>query len=124
MKYLLALPVLVLMVGCADYAHNLQLATDEELFQELATVAVLLPEGRHDTVREELRRRHPDWNWTVIAQGRIFKGMSKEEVILSWGPPHRINQSSYGEQWVYHRGSKDRPTDYLHFENGVLIDTE
>lgn len=124
MKYILVLPVVALMFGCADYAHNLQLATDEELFQELATVAVLLPEGRHQTVRDELRRRHPEWNWTVIDQGRIFKGMSEEEVILAWGPPHRINQSSYGEQWVYHRGSKDRPNDYLHFENGVLTDTE
>jgi hypothetical protein len=124
MKHLLLLPLLGLLFGCADYAHNLQLATDEELFQELATVAVLLPEGRHATVRDELRRRHPDWNWAVIDQGRIFEGMTKQEVILAWGPPHRINQSSYGEQWVYHRGAKDKPTDYLHFENDVLADTK
>ena len=124
MKYLVTFLSLFLLFSCADYAHNLQLATDEELFQELATVAVLLPEGRHATVRDELRRRHPDWNWAVIDQGRIAEGMTRHEVILAWGQPHRVNKSNYGEQWVYHRGAKDRPTDYLHFENDVLTDTE
>lgn len=124
MMRLLLVVTLFVMFGCAEHAANLQTATDEDLFKELSTVSVLLPEGRHAVVREELRRRHPDWNWDVIDQGRIFKGMSKEEVILAWGVPHRVNKSSYGEQWVYHRAAQDIPTDYLHFENDILTDTE
>jgi hypothetical protein len=123
LRLLLAL-TLFAFSGCAEHAANLQTASDEDLFRELSTFSPLLPEGRHQVVREELRRRHPGWNWADIDQGKVAKGMGKEEVILSWGDPHRVNKSTYGEQWVYHRSGEDRSTDYLHFENGILTDTD
>jgi hypothetical protein len=47
----------------------------------------------------------------------ITLGMTKEQVIASWGSPKDKNRSvgSWGvhEQWVYH-------STYLYFENGIL----
>lgn len=123
LRILLAI-ILFVSSGCAEHAANLQIASDDDLFKELSTVSALLPEGRHEVVKEELRRRHPEWHWEAIDQGKILKGMQTEEVTLSWGSPHRINKSTYGEQWVYHRAGQDSQTDYLHFENGTLTDTE
>ncbi|MDA3971632.1 MAG: hypothetical protein PF442_09805 [Desulfobulbaceae bacterium] len=52
-----------------------------------------------------------------IESKKIFAGMTKEQVLLSWGEPKKRNTSvgSWGvhEQWVY--GSQ-----YLYFKNGVL----
>lgn len=54
---------------------------------------------------------------TTIANGKVFIGMTKPQVIASWGQPSDINRTagSWGvhEQWVY--GS-----NYLYFENGIL----
>lgn len=46
----------------------------------------------------------------------IMVGMPEELVILAWGEPTRINQASYGDQWVY--GSFD--ARYVYFENGKV----
>lgn len=56
-----------------------------------------------------------------ILEGKITKGMNKEEVVASWGRPNDINRTvgSWGvhEQWVY--GSAPN-TRYLYFENDKL----
>ncbi len=56
--------------------------------------------------------------WTLITQGKVRVGMSKEACRLSWGEPESINKTtgSYGthEQWVYGSSS------YLYFDNGRL----
>jgi len=53
----------------------------------------------------------------LILEGRICRGMTKDEVRASWGEPSDINRSagSWGvhEQWVYGR-------QYLYFEDGKL----
>jgi hypothetical protein len=53
----------------------------------------------------------------TIKEGKVQLGMTKEQVIFSWGKPERINRSvgSWGvhEQWVY--GSS-----YLYFQNDIL----
>lgn len=69
-----------------------------------------------------LREKHPDWDEEIcrlILQGKIRLGMTKEQVIASWGKPERVNRSvgTWGihEQWVYGTFGP-----YLYFENGIL----
>jgi hypothetical protein len=64
--------------------------------------------------------KHPELPITykkAITAGKIMIGMTKEQVIASWGNPNKINKSvgSWGvhEQWVY-------SSQYLYFENGKL----
>jgi len=64
----------------------------------------------------------------AILAGKVFVGMTKEEVIASWRKPYDINPSvgSWGvhEQWIY--GHYDyyhgyfKTTNYLYLENSKL----
>lgn len=60
----------------------------------------------------------PSSIWNLIMNGRVQRGMTKEQCRLSWGNPENINVTtgSFGthEQWVYGLDS------YLYFENGKL----
>ena len=53
----------------------------------------------------------------AIVDGKIFIGMMREYLILSWGEPERINKSagSWGvhEQFVY-------SSQYVYVENGIV----
>lgn len=67
---------------------------------------------------------HPDLNLVTkqcILENKIRLGMTKEEVVASWGKPRDINKTvgSWGvhEQWIY--GEFPHST-YLYFENGIL----
>ena len=63
-----------------------------------------------------------------IKEGAIMRGMTKEEVILSWGDTIHKNKTvtSLGEseQWEYDKwlkeGSDISNLQYLYFEDGVL----
>jgi len=66
----------------------------------------------------KIRKYHlPSDIENLIIEKRIRIGMTKQQVILSWGKPERINRSvgSWGihEQWIYGR-------TYVYFENGIL----
>ena len=56
-------------------------------------------------------------------QGRIFVGMSSDDVIKSWGKPDKINKTltsnNRREQWVYRRGRIGND-DYVYLENGIV----
>ena len=65
-----------------------------------------------------LIKKYGHTNGTLISEGKVRIGMTKEMCRESWGEPEDINKTtgSYGthEQWVYGYGS------YLYFENGKL----
>jgi len=75
-------------------------------------------------ITEDFVRNHPEYNWERIHQRQVVVGMTKDEVLLSWGEPRDINRASYGDQWVYGssiRSIQHRGNRYLHFDtNGVL----
>lgn len=56
-------------------------------------------------------------NWSWIQEGEVKIGMTKEECVLAWGEPNKINDDirigENIEQWVYKR-------NFLYFENGLL----
>lgn len=66
------------------------------------------------------KKAFPKWPakvWEKITHPKISKGMTREQVLLSWGYPDDNSSytSSYAavEQWIY-------GNTYLHFYNGVL----
>lgn len=83
-----------------------------------------LVQRRQERRQERLERfqnKYPHLSLDVldtIESGKVFLGMQKDLVIMSWGIPRSINKTtaSYGahEQWVYSIGN------YLYFEDGIL----
>jgi len=75
--------------------------------------------------RQHYIQIHPDLTQQIkncILNKKICIGMTKEDVIASWGTPKDINKSvgSWGvhEQWIY--GNPLYGAQYLYFENGKL----
>jgi len=58
----------------------------------------------------------------AIKNKQVMIGMTKNDVIASWGRPDDINRSisasGTSEQWVYERG--DYNSQYVYFDNGVV----
>lgn len=71
---------------------------------------------------EKLQRVKEEYIKKAIEKGSVLTGMTREQVIASWGYPSDKNTSYYGtvihEQWVYRRGKYD--TDYVYFEDGIV----
>jgi hypothetical protein len=73
---------------------------------------------------------HPELESGVkqsILNGEIVLGMTKEEVIASWGHPVEINQldgvPGIDEQWVYYSNSESPhtcPKIALFFKDGIV----
>jgi hypothetical protein len=64
----------------------------------------------------------PDSVWQAVCLQMLSVGMSKDQVVMSWGTPLKINrtESENGahEQWVYERRHRDDPVDgLLYFDN-------
>lgn len=66
-------------------------------------------------------RLYPKWSqrtWNAIKEYKIYIGMTKEMVLMSWGEPKKINKtilaSGVSEQWVYSLDS------YVYFDDGVV----
>ncbi len=64
----------------------------------------------------------PDQIWSAIVERRLLLGMTKEQVMMSWGSPdsvHGLSATTYGySQWVYKGIGSSRT--YLYFEGGQL----
>ncbi len=58
-----------------------------------------------------IKKKYGEAMWKAIMTYTIYKGMSKSAVKESWGEPKYINDTSYGEQWVY-------DDKYVYFRNG------
>jgi hypothetical protein len=61
-----------------------------------------------------------------ILKGYIRQGLTREQVVLSWGRPDHVNTTrtlvGVHEQWVY--GEPPFPKSYVYFENGVVKNWE
>ena len=105
----------------SDYTIELELKSggDVVYFDTLAT---------HKDISKKINqifyKSSPYKMWTKkinkhIEEGKIFIGMSAEQVVASWGEPDDINRSvgrwGVHEQWVYRSAST-----YLYFEGDKL----
>lgn len=69
---------------------------------------------------------YPDVVIDKIINGEIFRGMTTEQALFSWGRPDDIDarEGSWGttEKWLYGVDSQGHSYRYLHFKNGRLED--
>ncbi len=69
---------------------------------------------------------YPDVVIDKIINGEIFKGMTTQQALFSWGRPDQMDQKegSWGtiEKWLYGVDSQGNSYRYLHFKNGRLED--
>lgn len=73
---------------------------------------------KREAARQTTQMRAQD----AIANGKVFIGMTADEVIASWGDPTAVNRTvtaaSNSEQWVYRRGSFE--AQYVYLRNGIV----
>lgn len=69
--------------------------------------------------------KYPNWPesvWNKIKEQKVSIGMTKEQVLLSWGKPDDINKTILtnlmSEQWVY--GDPLYGAQYVYFDNDVV----
>ena len=59
----------------------------------------------------------------AILEREIFVGMTRDELVRSWGNPAKINKTlsagGASEQWIYRRG-KVGYDQYVYLENGLI----
>ena len=93
------LSLVMLFVGCATFAQNRR--------ETYVTT--------HPNLSEQYKQD--------ILTGRVRLGMSKEEVIASWGKPPTIyisvNDNIRSEKWIYYW--KYWEEKYLYFEDDLLV---
>lgn len=74
---------------------------------------------------------HPHLNTEIkraILDGRVIKGMTREDVKASWGEPNSINHSTsskeWDESWSYKGAlfSLIEPSKYVTFKNAIVIE--
>ena len=83
-----------------------------------AAKAAAESEKRAKEHREYIIAKYGETYGSLILQGRVVIGMTKDQCIEALGHPTRINRtttaSMVSEQWVY-------SSRYLYFKNGVLV---
>lgn len=126
MKTLLVLTAALLLSGCTGNMLTSEYSEGGNLDITTASTEYLVKKypivNNHSSyaleamvIKEELKRRHPFYDWDRIFKGKAAIGMTKEEVILSWGRPYDVNRASYGDQWIYQSSYKGRSKRYLYF---------
>lgn len=110
MKLLFIILTLIFISGCGTSMRNTSTAIVDYNSDDYAYLFVGMTEREKQI---EIR----------IRKGLISVGMSKAEVLLSWGNPRDINRSSFGDQWVYYSSirSIQHKRKYLHFDNNDLL---
>lgn len=115
-QLILILFVMIMIQGCS--LRSLRYAWDPRVYAE-------------DKVEKEKARRetyvnsHSNINRKIeqnIIAGKISLGMTKNDVLASWGHPYDTYQTSgkWGryDQWIYNERIDERL--YVYFENGKL----
>ena len=142
-KIFLALLVFYYLVGCTTVTtrdrmsvstidEKVEIAekfSEEKIHQLIRDLSRYLnTEGDKLLLRRELVKRHPEWQRTIkelIEEGQIKIGMSKEQILASWGTPDKVNKNvgSWGviEQWIYEGYISEYGISYyVYVENGVV----
>lgn len=82
--------------------------------------AMLNEQQKRTFLRNE--KQYPDTVIDIILKESLAAGMTKEQVLYSWGRPNDRYESGglagVHERWTYIRF--DSKTQYLYFDNGVL----
>ena len=125
-RLLLLVSISLYLSGCATFSpspETIKTLTDSKIHAEIRW------RDRVDMdtslYKQEIVSRHIYWPDAVkqdILKGIIKIGMTKDQVLASWGKPDDINktvtQYNTHEQWVYNSGSYY--SRYLYFDGDQL----
>lgn len=108
------LPLALLFVDEKNTHARVYISTKSSLHTQLLSFDRLFsydnPRKAHSDISDEI--------WAAITEGRLLKGMTKNECRLSIGTPAEIKKiptySGLKEQWLYNSGT------YLFFSDGIL----
>jgi hypothetical protein len=102
----------VFLVNCATQGYStngqlLQSASDKTLVDDAVKQgkklnSILFSDDAKvelSLILAELVQRHPEWMWDKIDERRADKGMSKFELLLTWGKPYSTNKNK--NYWIY-----------------------
>jgi len=112
--WILFIIAIFLIQGCAEFIDLQEAKHKIKEEQKLANQR-----------RNEYVNNHPELDSEMklaILNGKVFLGMTSEQISASWGKPKTINRSVYTwgiqEQWVY--GNPIYKSQYLYLENDTL----
>jgi len=79
---------------------------------------------------DQCRAAHPKWSEKIcsnVAQGKVVKGMTEEQVIASWGSPQKKFKLDLGHSYWHYPAKGYTPGDkidkiVLHMKNGKVIE--
>lgn len=138
MKKLLIIVAVLLLSGCASTPYSsgivdIRKTGDIELAKEYARLwnfqtTVWRSQSsttEYNLALNEMKRRHPDWDWDAIVKRQIKSGMKPAAVIMVRGAPNRVNsrngRGGFSEQWGWRYGKGRR---YVYFDNNVVTSWE
>lgn len=109
----------------SDYeweSEKKELEKKQEILEERKREQEKLEEQLEEAKEKEIREREDRFE-KLIKEHKIAIGMTRAQVIESWGRPDNVNESYYGtalnEQWVYrYKGLKEYAADYVYFKDG------
>jgi hypothetical protein len=133
MRFLQPLVATCLLAGCVSnplYKENPAEFTDRWLLNVYSGILQQRREGhvydpeRAAAVDVEIAKRKFDIrnsSWPDIRAGRVAIGMTKSEVVASWGNPHEVNKSisagGTSEQWCYGEIGESK-LQFVYFQGG------
>lgn len=87
--------------------------------------------SEYSQLSEEAKRRclyeyyfYDRWTVEAILRGKVFKGMTTQQALFSWGKPDKVDSKKgpWGvyEKWLYEVDTQGNAGKYLQFKNGRL----
>lgn len=89
--------------------------------------ALQAEEQKRLAMLEEIKSTLDDDTYQRILNKRITIGMSKQQVLLSWGTPTKIDNTEISEKggskqrWVYGIAKPGRPASYVFFKDDNIV---
>lgn len=106
------------VTGCAAVTNVVTLGESRKMGMD---------EGYNKKRRQAYLDSHPNlegWKQGKILGGQVYEGMTREELMASWGEPYKVNTLNQSgqiiEKWYYDL-SWARPRSYFNFSNDRLI---
>lgn len=115
---------IILLSACTSFPKT----GDPEGDQKLSDPGISQPTKEIILRKHNLTKRYgneyeswPEDIKTLILNHRIQNGMTKTQVIVSWGNPLRVFSNSYGDTWQYGGLFYGTRRGYLYFDNKDIL---
>jgi hypothetical protein len=126
---LLVLLVIGAGIGCLAIVGNIRrkkrLLEEERLAEERLAEERLAEERQRLAERQRLVVKYGEQAADLILARKVWQGMTDEQLIESWGSPDdkdsEIKRTTRKETWKYGQTGKNRFSNRVFLENGIVI---